>query len=89
MSISPCPTKRNEYICENLTYPYFRHQYKPRNNEERKPSRDNPFNNLLPTDYTSKNIDKISKSYTKLSPNGVIFSVMLDKVSLKIAFRTP
>ena len=46
---------------KNLSYPYFRHQYKPKNIEERKPNINNPFNNLLPTDYTPKNLNKTTK----------------------------
>ena len=57
-------TKKNFGNFKNLSYPYFRHQYKPKNVEERKPSMDNPFNNLLPTEYTTNNIDKTTKGYT-------------------------
>ena len=56
--------KKNFGNFKNLSYPYFRHQYKPKNVEERKPSMDNPFNNLLPTEYTTNNIDKTTKGYT-------------------------
>jgi hypothetical protein len=49
---------------ENLSYPYFRHKYKQPSTSERKPSKENPFNNLLPTEYTPNNIDKSTKGYT-------------------------
>ena len=48
----------------NLSYPYFRHKYKQPSSGERNPTKENPFNNLLPTEYTSKNLDKSTKGYT-------------------------
>ena len=46
----------------NLSYPYFRYKYKQPTVGERNPTENNPFNNLLPTDYTSKNLDKTSQN---------------------------